>query len=74
MTIAVDLGRKATKPTNNLNEVGKCGGSKGRYFKLSLSIFRNQLKMSRDMRFQTMWYVRPAKAQTLVGQRGGILN
>ena len=29
-----------------------------------LNISKNILNMSHDMRFPTMWYVRPAKAQT----------
>ena len=53
MTIAVDLGRKATKQTNK-NQETKGDSS------YDFVIF---LQMSRDMRFPKMWYVRPAKPQ-----------
>ena len=35
-----------------------------KYFKELQPLTVSQIKLSRDMRFPTMWYVRPAKAQT----------
>ena len=31
---------------------------------MHIALLRSEIEMSRDMRFPTMWYVRPAKAQT----------
>ena len=31
---------------------------------MQLQLILNKSKLSRDMRFPTMWYVQPAKAQT----------
>ena len=34
------------------------------YGSILMGLYGRKKQMSRDMRFQTMWYVRPAKAQT----------